>query len=153
MNEMLNRIDEIQKEIGDFAAMVQTGNDDAQKAKYRPIVARGRDLSKKLSSIKDVFIDPDLQHDVSEDDIHALARLQSQVSRAGFQGGGAYGQMPNPLVLEKAKELYAQLDEQLKKFNDLLKADVADYNKAAQEAGAPTVFAGEAVEVKAVKGL
>jgi photosystem II stability/assembly factor-like uncharacterized protein len=156
MNEMLNRIEDIQKEISDFGAIVQSGNDDAQKAKYKPIVARGRDLSKKLSSVKDVFIDPDLQHDVSEDDIHALARLQSQVSRAGFQGGGGgggYGQMPNPLALEKAKELYAKLDEQLKKFNDLLKTEVADYNKAAQEAGAPTVFAGEPVEVKAVKGL
>jgi hypothetical protein len=153
MNEMLNRIDQIQKQISDFAAVVQGANDDAQKAKYKPIVARGRDLSKKLSAVKDVFIDPDIQSDVSEDSIHSLARLQGQVSRAGFQGLGGYGQMPNPLVLEKAKELYAQLDEQLKKFNDLLKTDVADYNKAAQDASAPTVFAGESIEVKAVKAF
>ena len=153
MNEMLNRIDQIQKQMSDFAAVVQGANDDAQKAKYKPIVARGRDLSKKLSAVKDVFIDPDIQSDVSEDSIHSLARLQSQVSRAGFQGLGGYGQMPNPLVLEKAKELYAQLDEQLKKFNDLLKTDVADYNKAAQDASAPTVFAGESIEVKAVKAF
>ncbi|HUJ30405.1 MAG TPA: hypothetical protein VLY23_03945 [Candidatus Acidoferrum sp.] len=153
MNEMLNRIDDIQKEIGDFSGMVQGDKDDAMKAKYKPIVARGRELSKKLASIKEVFIDPEIQPNVSEDDIVALARLQSRITRAGFQGAGAYGQMPNPLVLEKAKELYGQLDEQLKKFNELLKTDVADYNKAAGEAGAPTVFAGNPVEVKAVKGL
>jgi photosystem II stability/assembly factor-like uncharacterized protein len=148
MNEMLNRIDEIQKSISDFSSMVQTSKDEELKAKYRPIVAKGRDLSKKVSAVKDAFIDPDVQPDVSEDSIHSLARLQSQISRAGFQGLGAYGQPPNPLVLARAKELYAQLDEQLKKFNDLLKGDIADYNRASAEAGGPTVFAGDPIEVK-----
>jgi photosystem II stability/assembly factor-like uncharacterized protein len=152
MNEMLNRIEDMQKEINDFASLVQGSKDEQLKAKYRPIVARGRELSKKLSGIKDAFIDPDIQENVSEDSIHALARLQSQITRAGFQGPGAYGQMPNPLVLERAKELYGQLDEQLRKFNELLKTDVAEYNKAAEEAGAPSVFAGTPVGVKAEKG-
>src|SRR5215469_556580 len=146
MNEMLNRIDDIEKEINDFGAVMQSTKDEELKVKYRPILGRGRELSKKLSSVRDVFIDPELQSDVSEDSIHALARLQSQVTRAGFQGPGAYGQMPNPLVLEKAKGLYAQLDEQLRKFNDLLKTDVAEYNRAAADAGAPSVFAGTPVE-------
>lgn len=153
MNEMLNRIDDMQKGINDFASMVQSSKDEQLQAKYKPIVARGRELSKKLGGVKDAFIDPDLQVGVSEDDIRALARLQSQVSRAGFQGPGGYGQMPNPLVLESAQRLYGQLDEQLKKFNDLLKTDVAEYNKAAVEAGAPSVFAGPPVEVKAAKGM
>ncbi len=100
-----------------------------------------------------MFLDPDIQQDVPEDDIRALARLQSQVTRAGFQGPGGYGQMPNPLALERAKELYAKLDEQLKRFNELLKTDVASYNKAAQEAGAPSVFAGTPIEVKTLKGM
>jgi len=152
MNEMLNRIEDMQKGLSDFASMVQSSKDEELKAKYRPIVARGRELAKKLSGIKDAFIDPDLQESVSEDDIHALARLRGQISRAGFQGAGGYGQMPNPLVLERAKELYGQLDEQLNKFNELLKTDVAEYNKAAEEAGAPSVFAGTPVEVKATKG-
>jgi photosystem II stability/assembly factor-like uncharacterized protein len=153
MNEMLNRIDDMQKEINDFASLVQSSKDEELGTKYRPIVARGRELSKKLSAIKEVFIDPEIQSDVSEDSIHALARLQSQVAQVGFQGPGSYGQMPNPLVLEKGKALYAQLDEQLKKFNELLKTDVADYNKSAAEEGAPSVFAGTPVEVKAPKAL
>lgn len=153
MNEMLNRIDDIQKEINDFATVMQTSKDEELKVKYRPIVARGRELSKKLSSIRDAFIDPDLQSDVSEDSIHALARLQGQVARVGFQVGAGYGQMPNPLVLEKSKELYTQLDEQLRKFNDLLKTDVTEYNRIAAEAGAPSVFAGTPVAVKTPTGF
>ena len=153
MNEMLNRIDEIDKGISDFSSMVQSSNDEAMKNKYKPVIARGRELSKKLAAIKEVFINPEVQPNVSEDDIIALARLQSQIMSVGFRGAGGYGQMPNPLVMAKAKELYGQLDEQLTKFNELLKTDVAEYNKAAAEAGAPTVFAGSPVEVKEVKGL
>ena len=153
MNEMLNRIDDMQKEISEFAADVQSSKDEELKAKYAPIVARGRELSKKLSTIKDAFIDPDLQSNVSEDSILALARLHDQITQVGMQGLRAYGQMPNPLVLARAKELYAQLDEQLKKFNDLLKTDVDEYNKAAVAAGAASVFAGPPVEVKMPKGF
>jgi photosystem II stability/assembly factor-like uncharacterized protein len=154
MNEMLNRIDEIQKSMSDFASMIQSSKDEDMKTKYRPIIAKGRDLSKKVGAIKDAFIDPDLQPDVSEDSIHSLARLQSQISRSGGGGfgGGGYGQMPNPLLLARAKELYSQLDEQLKKFNDLLRTDIAEYNKAAAQAGAPTVFAGDPIEVKLPRG-
>jgi photosystem II stability/assembly factor-like uncharacterized protein len=153
MNEMLNRIDDIQKEVSEFASNIQSSKDEEMKAKYAPILKRGHDLSKKLSEIKDVFIDPDLQSNVPEDDIHGLVRLQGQITSAGSQGMGGYGQMPNPLVLARAKELYSQLDEQLKKFNDLLKTDVAEYNKAAVEAGAPSVFAGAPIEVKTPKGF
>jgi photosystem II stability/assembly factor-like uncharacterized protein len=153
MNEMLNRIDDMQKEISDFASTVQSSKDEELKAKYEPIVRRGRELSKKLGQVKDAFIDPDIQQDVPEDSIRALERLHGQITSAGFQGPGSYGQMPNPLVLERAKGLYAQLDEQLKKFNEMLKTDVAEYNKAAAQAGAPSVFAGTPIEVKSVRGI
>jgi photosystem II stability/assembly factor-like uncharacterized protein len=152
MNEMLNRIDDMQKEMSDFAADVESSRDEQLKAKYGPILARGRDLSKKLGAIRDAFIDPDIQMNVPEDSIHSLARLESEITQVGFRADG-YGQMPNPLVMAEAKELYARLGEQLNKFNDLLKSDVAEYNKTAAAAGAPTVFAGPPVEVKPPKGL
>jgi photosystem II stability/assembly factor-like uncharacterized protein len=153
MNEMLNRIDDMQKELANFASIVQSSKDEELKAKYQPIVARGRELSKKLDAIKDVFIDPSIQMNVPEDSIHGLTRLQGQIMQLGFRGAGSYGQMPNPVVLAKAKELYGQLAEQLTKFNDLLKTDVAPYNKAAEQAGAPSLFAGPPLEVRTPKGL
>jgi photosystem II stability/assembly factor-like uncharacterized protein len=153
MNEMLNRIDDMQKEISDFAADVQSSKDEQLKAKYGSIVARGRDLSKKLSAIRDVFIDTNIQMNVPEDSIHALARLQGEIMQVGFRGAAGYGQMPNPLVIAEAKQLYTELGDQLGKFNDLLKTDVAEYNKAAAAAGAPTVLAGPPVEVRPPKSL
>jgi photosystem II stability/assembly factor-like uncharacterized protein len=153
MNEMLNRIDDMQKEISEFASDVQSSKDEELKAKYAPIIARGRELSKKLSAIRDVFIDPDLQSNVSEDNIRSLARLQGEITQIGMQGTRAYGEMPNPLVLARAKELYVQLDEQFKKFNELLKTDVAEYNKAAVAVGAASVFGGTPIEVRAPEAV
>lgn len=148
MNEMLNRIDDIQKELGSFAGTVQSSKDDEVKSKYEPIVASGRDLSKKLDAIKDVFIDPTVQVNAPEDSIHSLTRLQGKVSRLMFRGGGNYGEMPNPRDVAYANDLYGQLGEQISKFNELLKTDVAQYNKNAEKAGAPGVFAGPPIEVK-----
>jgi photosystem II stability/assembly factor-like uncharacterized protein len=154
MNEMLNRIDAMQKELGSFAATVQTSKDEELKSKYDPIVASGRDLSKKLDAIKEVFIDPTVQTGAPEDSIHSLTRLQGKISRMMFRGGGNYGEMPNPRDVAYANEQYTQLAEQLGKFNDLLKTDVAQYNKTAEKAGAPGVFAGPPIEVKAAaKGM
>jgi photosystem II stability/assembly factor-like uncharacterized protein len=153
MNEMLNRIDEMQKELSSFAATVDSSKDDELKSKYQPIVANGRDLSKKLDAIKEVFIDPSVQMNAPEDSIHSLTRLQGKVSRLMFLGGGNYGEMPNPRDVAYANGLYNQLGEQISKFNDLLKTDVAQYNKTAERAGAPGVFAGPPIEVKAPKSL
>ncbi|HTU33758.1 MAG TPA: hypothetical protein VMF66_08155 [Candidatus Acidoferrum sp.] len=149
MNEMLNRIDDIQKELSSFATTIQSSKDDELKSKYEPIIASGRDLSKKLDAIKDMFIDPSLQMNAPEDSIRSLTRLQGKISQLAFRGGGNYGEMPNPHEIAYANDLYSQLGEQLSKFNELLKSDVVEYNKAAEKAGAPGVFAGPPVEVKA----
>ncbi len=154
MNEMLNRIDEMKKELSSFASTVQSSKDDELKSKYEPIVANGRDLSKKLDAIKDVFVDPTVQTNVPEDSIHSLTRLQGKISRLMFRGAGNYGEMPNPRDVAYANTLFGQLAEQLSKFNELLKTDVAQYNKSAEKAGAPGVFAGPPIEVKsAPKGM
>jgi hypothetical protein len=122
------------------------------KNKFEPILARGKELSKKLNGVKDAVYDPDIQHDVGEDDIHGLERLQDELSGLAFRASGSYGQAPSPLVREKVKELSAEVAEQLKAFNDLLGSEVPEYNKAAEAAGAPTVFVGTAIEVKPSKG-
>lgn len=154
MNEMLNRIDDIQKELGTFAATVQSSKDDELKSKYEPVVASGRELSKKLDAIKDAFINPNVQMGAPEDSIHYLTLLEGKISRLMFRGGGNYGEMPNPRDVAYANDLYGQLGEQISKFNDLLKTDVAQYNKNAEKEGAPGVFAGPPIQVKATpKGM
>lgn len=150
LNDMINRIDAIDKTLDDFRSSVQSG-DQQEQAKYRAIIERGRDLSKTLNAIRDSVYDPDIQHDVPEDDIHALARLQSQINGLVFQAGGAYGEAPNELMRAQMADLYAQEADVLKKYNDALKTDIAEYNRAAEAAGAPTVFGGSAITVEAVK--
>jgi transposase len=88
---------------------------------------------------------------VPEDDIHALARLQPQINRLVFEAGGAYGEAPSQLVRAQMADLYAQEADVLRKYNDALKSDIAEYNRAAETAGAPTVFGGSAITVEPVK--
>ncbi|MGC1934893.1 MAG: hypothetical protein WA681_07725 [Candidatus Acidiferrales bacterium] len=151
LNEMINRIDAIDKSLDDFRSAVQGSDDKQEQAKYQAILGRGRELSKKLNAIRDAVYDPEVQHDVSEDDIHGLARLQSQVNRLVFEAGGAYGEAPSELVRQQMTALYAQEADTLKQYNDALRTDVAEYNRAAESAGAPTVFGGSAITVEPVK--
>lgn len=150
LNEMLNRIDGIEKELGDFRSMVQASKDEQEQAKYRPILARGRDLEKQLNTIKDAVYNPNIQHAVSEDDIHDLTDFHTQFSGMS-RGGGAYGEAPTPLEKAYIAEMFSKNEAFLKQFNDALRTDVAEYNRAAQSAGAPTVFAGAPITVKPVK--
>ncbi len=152
LNEMLNRIDGIEKELADFRSMVQGSKDEQEQAKYRPILGRARDLERKLNAIKDAAYNPNIQHDVSEDDIHDLTDFHTQLSQAGFGGGGgSYGEAPSPLVRARMAELYSKNADFIKQFNEALRTDVAEYNRAAESAGAPTVFAGAPIAVKPVK--
>jgi len=62
----------------------------------------------------------------------------------------AYAQPPTEVVAQRMKDLRAQLDGYLARFNDLLRTDVAAFNKAALGAEAPTLVAGAPLEVKPV---
>jgi hypothetical protein len=52
------------------------------------------------------------------------------------------------LALDQKAELTKELEQHLAEFNKLIQTDVADYNKDAFAAGAPTLYAGEAISVK-----
>ena len=67
--------------------------------------------------------------------------------------GFAYGQAPNALVREEMATLTKELDQHLADFNNLIKTDVAAYNKEAYAAGAPTLYGGEPISVKKPAGM
>ena len=48
-------------------------------------------------------------------------------------------------------KLFTKADATIKQYNDALRTDIAEYNKAAESAGAPGVFGGSPIEVKAAK--
>jgi len=107
--------------------------------------------AKKLSTIKDAIYNPNIQHQVSEDDIHDLTDFHGQLNRLVFEVGGAYGEVPNELVRQQMTKLFTKADATIKQYNDALRTDIAEYNKAAESAGAPGVFGGSPIEVKAAK--
>ncbi|HEV2618095.1 MAG TPA: hypothetical protein VGU63_15970 [Candidatus Acidoferrales bacterium] len=151
LNEVINRIDRINKELDDFRSTVQGSDDPQEQATYRPIIGRGRELGKKLSTIKDAVYNPNIQHEVSEDDIHELTDFHGQLNRLVFEAGGAYGEAPNELLRQQMTELFAKADATVKQYNEVLRTDIAEYNKAAVAAGAPGVFGGGPIEVKPAK--
>src|SRR5439155_1375317 len=79
------------------------------------------------------------------------ARFAAQL-RAGLEWrlALAYAQPPNEVVEGRMKELRAQLDAYLTRFNELLRTDVAAFNKTAQDHGTPVLVAGAPVAVRAV---
>ncbi|HSN18879.1 MAG TPA: hypothetical protein VLV87_11810, partial [Gammaproteobacteria bacterium] len=107
----------------------------------------GKALSKKLGDLKDSVYNTDVQHDVPEDDIHYLAKLDEELQYLGYGVGGD----PQPMlqsVTDLDNELTPKVNDVIARFNALLTKDVVDYNKTAFAAGAPTVLVGEPVVVK-----
>jgi len=151
LNEVINRINAIDKELGDFRSAVQSSKDPQEQAKYRAILARGQELEKKLNGMRDSVYSPNVQRAAPEDDIHELTDFHGQLQRTMFEGGGGYGEAPSPLVRAEMTKLFQKNGQFISRFNEALKTDVAEYNRAAQSAGAPTVFAGSPIAVKPVK--
>ena len=92
-----------------------------------------------------------MQREAGQDDIHYLNRFHDRLQALGFGLGLAYAQPPSDVVAARFKELRTTLDDYLAKFNELVRNDVALFNKTAQERRAPVLVAGEPIEVKEVK--
>ena len=151
LNEMINRIDAMDRELTAFQSAAQ--NDRDLRDKYAALLKQGHELDQKLKAVKAQVYSPTLQHTAPEDEIHELADFHSQLAGLAGQIGFRYGEPPNALAKERMAELAKQLDGHLAAFNQLLQADVAAYNKAAYAVGAPTLLAGGPLVVKPTPAL
>ncbi|HEV2500806.1 MAG TPA: hypothetical protein VGY31_14635, partial [Terriglobia bacterium] len=151
LDDMINRIDEIQNQLKGFENDVEASPNKQLKSKYASILGQAKTLGTKLEAAKQSVWNTAQQHNVEEDDIHQLEDLHGQFADLLDNLSHPYGGPPTPLLLEQMTELRAKLDQQLKAFNALLSSGVVAYNKSAHAAGAPTVFAGEPVTVEPVK--
>ncbi len=146
LNEMINRIDVMDHELTAFQNTVQSDKD--LQDKYRALIGQGRSLDGKLKALKAKVYSPTLQRTAGEDDIHELSDFQAQLT--GLAGGLGFAYAEPPTALQKARmtEFSGKLQGYIADFNSLIGGDVAAYNKAAEAASAPTVFAGEPLAVK-----
>ena len=149
LNEMLNRIVSLETQLKNTQQALRD-NAAGDTAAAAPVTRQGRELGRKLKELKDSLYNSDVQRDAGQDDIHYLNRFQERLQGLGFGLALAYAQPPNEVVAARLKELRAALADYIAKFNELVRTDVAGFNKTAQEHGAPVLVAGAPVEVKAV---
>ncbi|MDE2235214.1 MAG: hypothetical protein KGL13_06505 [Gammaproteobacteria bacterium] len=143
-NEMLNRITVMQKALALFEQNADTIT--ASQAQYANLLEQAQALDKKLTALKDGVYNPLIQRSVPEDSLHWPGRLNRELhSLNGF--GRNILQPPTPQELANAASIRAELNSKLDQFNTLLTTDVANYNKRAFAAGAPTLMTGAPISV------
>ena len=150
LHETLNRIVSLETQLKNAQQAVRE-NARGDTATTAAVTRQGRELGRKLKELKDSLYNSDVQRDAGQDDIHYLNRFQDRLQGLGFGLGFAYAQPPSEVVADRMKELRTRLDAYLAKFNDLLRTDVAAFNKTAQERQAPILMAGQPIEVKEVR--
>jgi len=150
LNAMLNRIVSLETQLKNTQQALRD-NAGGDSAMAGPVTRQGRELGRKLKELKDSLYNSDVQRDAGQDDIHFLNRFHDRLQSLGFGMAFAYAQPPTEVVAARFKELRAALDGYLAKFNDLVRTDVAGFNKTAEERRAPVLVAGGPIEVKEVK--
>jgi photosystem II stability/assembly factor-like uncharacterized protein len=151
LNEMLNRIAGMDKQLANFQSTIVAGSDERQKDKFAPVVAQGKALTRKLNRLRDAVFNPRVQRNAPEDVLHYLARLHRQLTRLAVEIAQPYGEAPNALVRQAMTRIFKKTGRRITVFNELVQTDVAAYNKAAEAAGAPKILSGGPVVVKPVK--
>ncbi len=149
VNQMINRIDSLERQLAQFEEETSSERDAQLKTRYAGILGQGKELREKLAAIKATLLNPEVQHDVPEDSIHHLARLHEKLQGLAFVLALSYGTPPSAAQRERMAELRKELDGRMEEFNRLLESGVAAYNKAAEQAGAPTLFVSGPVRVAA----
>ncbi len=128
------------------------GIDESQHADadaQATIAARAKTLSAELGKLKDSIYDPKVQHKVAEDDLHELTDLHGAVTTNAEIFADLGTQAPTDALLSIEKEVAGELGAKLADYNALLAGDVASYNQAAFNAGAPTIAAGKPIRIAA----
>jgi len=147
LNTMLNRITSLQTQIQNSEQALRGAGTGPAAA--GPVFQQARALGRTLKDLKDSLYNSDVQRG-GQDDIHYLSRFADRYQRLSFGSGFAYAQAPGETVMEEWKVLRPELDAYLARFNEILKTDVAQFNQAAQAAGAPTLVAGQAIQVEPI---
>ena len=145
-NQMLNRLDAWTERLDSIQGEIKSS---ADPARYKDVADAAGKLAKKIGSLKDELLQPDVQQGVDEDFLHTLPRMHGMLMWNQFFLGG-YGQRPGAALTEKTAALKTQLAGYLQSFDALRSEDVKAFNAVSYKAGTGTLAAGKPVELKIV---
>ncbi len=147
LNQMLNRIRNIQEQISTIRTSLSNDEPGMKAGKYKSIIDGMDSVEKKLVAVRDTVYSKDVQHDVGEDDIHDFTHLTSRLTGMMYNFTSPYSGLPSDVVMQTFAELGKELHTELGSFNGILEKDIPSFNSAALKVGAPTIFAGPDIQV------
>jgi len=146
LNEALNRSHDLRGELKKAEHLGR--DDDAPEASHFPkTAAAAKTLEAKLAAWQDSVYNPDRQYDVGADSIHFHSKLHDSYESLARQLSNTGDNAPTEAAREETRRLRAELDSRLAEFNRILAEDVPGYDRTAAAEGAPTLWAGEPVQV------
>jgi hypothetical protein len=150
MNESLNRMESLKAQIATAERLLAPDPAEpgtAQNASYGPVLEEAHALQSKLTAFEEKVYNLQGPKDANAR-LHFLARFHDRLQSLYRAVIMPYNQAPNAMVQAEMNDCRKLLDSYLAEFNELLKADVAGFNKLALEHGANTLFAGNPIELK-----
>jgi photosystem II stability/assembly factor-like uncharacterized protein len=149
LNEALNRLGNLHKQIGSLQEMLggEENGEGAVNVSYKPVLEEARALDKKLQALETPLYNTETQPG-SQDDIHYLQRFHDKLQGLMRSVMGGFGEPPKEIQIEAAAEARKELETHLQQFNSFLNTEVAAFNKKAAEHGSSTLFAGDPVQIK-----
>src|SRR5262249_16324597 len=150
LNEALNRLSNLHKQIASLQEMLGGGDESSEGAvnvSYRPVLEEARALDKKLQAMQTPLYNNESQPG-GQDDIHYLQRFHDKLQGLMRSVMGGFGEAPKDIQIEAAAEARKELETTLQQFNSFLNTEVDAFNKKAAEHGSSTLFAGDPVQIK-----
>jgi photosystem II stability/assembly factor-like uncharacterized protein len=147
LNDALNRSHDLR---GELKKTEHLGRDDdaPEKASHFPkTAAAAKTLEAKLAAWQDSVYNSERQYDVGADSIHFHSKLHDAYESLARQLSNTGDNAPTEVAREETRRLRGELDSRLAEFNRILAEDVPGYDKTAAAEGAPTLWAGEPVQV------
>ncbi|MGH9621895.1 MAG: WD40/YVTN/BNR-like repeat-containing protein, partial [Bryobacteraceae bacterium] len=90
LNAMIERLTSLKQQLDHFRHTAEF--EPALQQKYTPLFSQAKDLEKKIDSLKATVYNPKIQHNVEEDDIHALTDFHGQLRGEAGDFASRYGQ-------------------------------------------------------------
>jgi hypothetical protein len=134
IHDGITKIRDARKQIDDLTALWK---DDPKGAK---VVSTGKALNDKMKAVEEVLYQTKNQS--SQDPLNFPIRLNNRLAALGgvvAEGDGA----PTAQDYVVFKELTAEIDPQLAKLDEIMKKDLADFNKTVRDANLPAVMLKE----------